>query len=329
MSGTSGGLVVGSYDCATTDVVQANLDFTEWLGPGELLTAVASCQAAVQLSGWIEGGPYPPTPPADPTPLQVTYEILPGSLGVQLSTTSGTPGNAYQITVVAVGESTRRITVCVNVQLKGTPPTVVGTPPSTVNQALAAQAAAAVVMAAGAMPLVGGAFLGPVTLTADPTAPLGAATKEYVDNLLSGAGSGVATETARAEAAEATLTTNLAAEVTNRGTAITSAVATETTRAGAAEATDGHPTHRAKSVARFVAAQEGQLALFFLPPYSPELNPDEYVWNDLKAHGTGRQMITSLGQLRQMILSHMRQLQKLPALVRSFFHAPTTRYARV
>jgi hypothetical protein len=30
-----------------------------------------------------------------------------------------------------------------------------------------------------------------------------------------------------------------------------------------------------------------------------------------------------------MILSHMRQLQKLPALVRSFFHAPTTRYARV
>jgi transposase len=92
---------------------------------------------------------------------------------------------------------------------------------------------------------------------------------------------------------------------------------------------DGHPTHRAKSVARFVAAQEGQLALFFLPPYSPELNPDEYVWNDLKAHGTGRQMITSLGQLRQTILSHMRQLQKLPALVRSFFHAPTTRYARV
>jgi transposase len=92
---------------------------------------------------------------------------------------------------------------------------------------------------------------------------------------------------------------------------------------------DGHPTHRAKSVARFVAAQEGQLALFFLPPYSPELNPDEYVWNDLKAHGTGRQIITSLYQLRQMILSHMRQLQKLPALVRSFFHAPTTRYARV
>src|SRR4029077_545586 len=91
---------------------------------------------------------------------------------------------------------------------------------------------------------------------------------------------------------------------------------------------DGHPTHRAKSVARFVAAQAGKLALFFLPPYSPELNPDELVWNDLKSHGTGRKLITSLTQLRQMVVSHMRELQKLPALVRSFFHAPFSRYAR-
>src|SRR5271166_1163055 len=91
---------------------------------------------------------------------------------------------------------------------------------------------------------------------------------------------------------------------------------------------DGHPTHRAKSVARFVAAHAGKLALFFLPPYSPELNPDELVWNDLKNRGTGRKLITSLAQLRQTVVSHMRQLQKLPDLVRSFFHAPTTRYAR-
>jgi transposase len=90
---------------------------------------------------------------------------------------------------------------------------------------------------------------------------------------------------------------------------------------------DGHPTHKAKSVAKFVASRAGKLALFFLPPYSPELNPDELVWNDLKGQCTGRKVITSPTQLRQMIISHMRQLQKIPALVRSFFHAPTTRYA--
>ena len=38
---------------------------------------------------------------------------------------------------------------------------------------------------------------------------------------------------------------------------------------------DGHSTHRAKMVERFVATQQGRLALFILPPYSPELNPDE------------------------------------------------------
>ena len=80
----------------------------------------------------------------------------------------------------------------------------------------------------------------------------------------------------------------------------------------------GIRTHRAKSVARFVAAQAGKLALFFLPPYSPELNPDEFVWNDLKNHGTGRKLITSLSQLQQTVISHMRQLQKLPDPVCSF-----------
>ncbi len=92
---------------------------------------------------------------------------------------------------------------------------------------------------------------------------------------------------------------------------------------------DGHPTHRAKSVARFVTANAGKLALFVLPPYSPELNPDEYVWNEIKAHGTGRKPITSLTQLQQYrsFPRHMRQLQKLPGLVRSFIHARTTSYA--
>ncbi len=85
---------------------------------------------------------------------------------------------------------------------------------------------------------------------------------------------------------------------------------------------DGHPTHRAKSVARFVAASAGKLALFLLPPYSPKLNPDEYVWNDLKAHGTGRELITSLTQLRRAVIAHMRQLQKLPGLVRSSLFIP-------
>ncbi len=50
---------------------------------------------------------------------------------------------------------------------------------------------------------------------------------------------------------------------------------------------DGHPTHKTKRVKTFLESNaiKQRFRLFFLPPYSPELNPDERVWNDLKNHG--------------------------------------------
>lgn len=90
---------------------------------------------------------------------------------------------------------------------------------------------------------------------------------------------------------------------------------------------DGHPTHKAKCVRNFVESQNGMLKLFLLPPYSPELNPDEYVWNDLKNKCIGRKIITSPEELRKLIIGHMRKLQKLPELITSFFKSPTTKYA--
>lgn len=90
---------------------------------------------------------------------------------------------------------------------------------------------------------------------------------------------------------------------------------------------DGHPAHKAKIVKRFVEEQEGRLKLFFLPPYSPELNPDEYVWNHLKNNCLGKKILTSKEQLHEYIQSHLRRLQKMPKLIQSFFLAPTTRYA--
>ena len=54
---------------------------------------------------------------------------------------------------------------------------------------------------------------------------------------------------------------------------------------------DGHPEHRSKRVQLFVAATEGKLRLFLLPPYSPELNPDEQVWSHLKHHRLGKMII--------------------------------------
>lgn len=90
---------------------------------------------------------------------------------------------------------------------------------------------------------------------------------------------------------------------------------------------DGHPTHRAASVKRFVQTTRGRLRLFCLPPYSPELNPDELVWNHLKNHGVGRRSLTGPDHLKQVVLAHLRALQQRPDTIRGFFHEPHTRYA--
>lgn len=90
---------------------------------------------------------------------------------------------------------------------------------------------------------------------------------------------------------------------------------------------DGHPAHKAKSVATFVESMKDRLLLFFLPPYSPELNPDERVWNDLKNNAVGRQPINSPRQLHKAVISHLRSVQKSPRRVRSYFQNETTKYA--
>lgn len=92
---------------------------------------------------------------------------------------------------------------------------------------------------------------------------------------------------------------------------------------------DGHPSHKAKMVKEFVASQEGKLELYILPGYSPELNPDELVWNHLKTNVLGRIMHTSKEQMKRAAVNHLRKLQKLPDVIRGFFHTPATSYARI
>jgi transposase len=90
---------------------------------------------------------------------------------------------------------------------------------------------------------------------------------------------------------------------------------------------DGHPAHKAKMVTKYIESVKNRLRLFFLPPYSPELNPDELVWNNLKNQGVGRKVIETKAQMKRTVISHMRKIQKSPHLICSFFQSDTTRYA--
>jgi len=91
---------------------------------------------------------------------------------------------------------------------------------------------------------------------------------------------------------------------------------------------DGHPTHKAKLVKKYIESLNGKLKLFVLPPYSPQLNPDETVWAHVKRE-IGRKTVNSLEEMRSHALSALRRLQKSPQLIQSFFDQPECQYARV
>jgi transposase len=90
---------------------------------------------------------------------------------------------------------------------------------------------------------------------------------------------------------------------------------------------DGHPVHKSRAVKAFAASTHGRLQLFYLPPYSPELNPDEQVWSHVKHHGVGRTLLEGAEHLKRFVRSRLRGLQKSPWLIRMFFLTPDTQYA--
>ncbi len=89
---------------------------------------------------------------------------------------------------------------------------------------------------------------------------------------------------------------------------------------------DGHPVHRSNAVREFAEATNGRLRLFFLPGYSPELNPDEWVWKNIKHDRLGRSGVDSVADLKSKALAALHRLQKLPHLVQGFFRDLNLRY---
>jgi transposase len=91
---------------------------------------------------------------------------------------------------------------------------------------------------------------------------------------------------------------------------------------------DNHSTHHAKTVKAWVAKRPDRIELIFLPAYSPELNPDEYLNQDVKRHM--RQLHprpTDKPGLMAAIRSFLHRRQKQPQIVSNYFQAPEVRYA--
>jgi transposase len=89
---------------------------------------------------------------------------------------------------------------------------------------------------------------------------------------------------------------------------------------------DGYPSHKSKETLEFVKSTEGRLNLFFLPPYSPELNPDEWVWKSIKYDRVGKMASRSEAEMRNGISQAVENLKSKADRVKRFFLDPDLSY---
>lgn len=90
---------------------------------------------------------------------------------------------------------------------------------------------------------------------------------------------------------------------------------------------DGHPVHHSRQVKRWVYGHKKKIRLFYLPGYSPQLNPDEFLNQDVKTNAVGRQRPKDQPEMMRRVRSYLRSAQHRPQVVRNYFQHKDVRYA--
>ena len=90
---------------------------------------------------------------------------------------------------------------------------------------------------------------------------------------------------------------------------------------------DNLKVHHAARVKRWVAAHAHEIALFYLPAYAPDHNPDEYLNNDLKQQLRQRPQPGSQDELLKNTRAVLRAIQRSPRRIQAYFKPPAVRYA--
>jgi len=90
---------------------------------------------------------------------------------------------------------------------------------------------------------------------------------------------------------------------------------------------DNLRVHHSHMVKDWLEDHKTEIEVFFLPSYSPELNPDEYLNCDLKIGVHSKVPARTKEQLAKKTLSHLRKLQKMPSRVKNYFKHPKISYA--
>lgn len=89
---------------------------------------------------------------------------------------------------------------------------------------------------------------------------------------------------------------------------------------------DNLKVHHGKLVAAWLEKHKEKIEVFFLPPYAPEYNPDEYLNHALKISVHSGQLPYTSEDISHKIQSFMRKLQHHPSIVSNFFRHPLLSY---
>lgn len=90
---------------------------------------------------------------------------------------------------------------------------------------------------------------------------------------------------------------------------------------------DRHPVHRSAAVQQWLTLHQAKIEMHFLPSYSPQLNPAEYLNCDVKQGVHSKPPTRNLSQLKGRVSSHLHKLQKLPTRIIKYFQHPSIAYA--
>jgi transposase len=90
---------------------------------------------------------------------------------------------------------------------------------------------------------------------------------------------------------------------------------------------DGHPVHRAKLVQEWREKHRDELEIVYLPTYSPELNPDELLNQDVKGNAMGRRRPKDVDEMMEDVRGYLFSTQRRPEVIQSYFREEHVRYA--
>jgi transposase len=90
---------------------------------------------------------------------------------------------------------------------------------------------------------------------------------------------------------------------------------------------DSHPVHKAARVKQWLQAHHDRIQLHFLPPYSPDLNPDELLNHDVKSNAVGRRRPETQADLMKNVRGYLRSTQRRPDIVQAYFQQEDVAYA--